>query len=52
MDISIDFAFLPVNNFFTLSKIQQKCNVRKENKDFSVDGNDLMVFCYSHKDID
>ena len=40
MDINIDFAFSLINNFFTLSKRQQKCNVSEENKDFSVDGND------------
>ena len=46
MDINIDFAFLLMNNFFTLSKKQQKCNISEVNKDFSVDGNEYNVLNY------
>ena len=34
------FCFLLIHNIFTLSKKQQKCNVSKENKNFSADGSE------------
>ena len=46
----MDFAFSLIDNFFTLSKKQEKCNVSEENKDFSVDSheynavNDFLLF--------
>ena len=32
--ISLDFAFSLIQNIFTLSKKQQKCNVSDKKKDF------------------
>ena len=32
--ISVNFAFLLIQNIFTLPKKQQKCNVSDKNKDF------------------
>ena len=53
--ISIDFAFLLIQNIFTLPKNQQKCNVSEKNKDFSADGSEynalvvFLLFTWRHK---
>ena len=48
----MDFAFSLIDNFFTLSKKQEKCNVSEENKDFSVDSHEYNIRLKIFKDID